>query len=181
MQLAVLGIFMQSIQFDRQINNLKMQSVDNETRHEWQRFFDVAQLLQQENSSIVFNLNLEQLMGDNRNDFWRYEGSLTTPPCTEGIIWTIFKQPILFVESEFQSFRQNIYFEDYRRPQPLHQRVIYRNFLNETYSSILDYQCCPNKYNSTIDTNRTWSINSFSYTFYEFLLILMFICKSIEQ
>lgn len=116
--------------------------IDEETQIEWRKFFDIAQTLQEEGNTTVLNLNLALLMGDNLQDFWRYEGSLTTPPCTEGIIWTLFKEPIFFVESEFRSFRQNIYFEDYRRPQPLYARQIYRNFLNESYSSVPDYKCC---------------------------------------
>lgn len=27
----------------------------------------------------------------NLNEFWSYDGSLTTPPCTEGIKWSVLK------------------------------------------------------------------------------------------
>ena len=144
-QTAVLGIFMKSTAYDTKTENTTVHSIDAETRQEWLRFFDHAQNLTTEGSSTVLSLTLEYLMGENLRDFWRYKGSLTTPPCTEGIIWTIFKEPIMFVESEFKNFRENIYFEDYRRPQPLYTRVIHRNFHNETLSTIPDYNCCPAK------------------------------------
>jgi carbonic anhydrase len=144
-QTAVLGIFMKSLFLNNETENNTSDLIDEETRMEWQRFFNVAQTLKQENNSTVFNLSLELLMGENLHDFWRYRGSLTTPPCTEGIVWTIFKDPIMFIESEFKSFRNNVYFEDYRRPQPLYNRTIYRNFFNESLSTIPDYNCCPAK------------------------------------
>jgi hypothetical protein len=90
-------------------------------------------------------------MGGNLNDFWRYEGSLTTPPCTEGIIWTMFKTPIVFTENDLESFRKNLFYEDYRGPQPLYDRIVYRNFLKEISSLIPDYKCCSN--NSANDQN----------------------------
>ena len=33
-------------------------------------------------------------------DFWRYEGSLTTPPLTESVIWTVLKKPIQISEGQ---------------------------------------------------------------------------------
>ena len=114
------------------------------TIDEWKRYFDAAQHLKKPDNTINLSLNLSALMGDSLNDFWRYEGSLTTPPCTEGIIWTIFREPIVFTESELESFRTNIYFEDYRDPQPLYDRVVYRSFSTDIISTIPDYQCCSN-------------------------------------
>ena len=36
---------------------------------------------------------------------FQYSGSLTTPPCTEGVVWNIFKQPIELSEQQIKSFR----------------------------------------------------------------------------
>jgi len=163
-QTAVLGIFMQSLFLNNQTQNNTPRYYDEDTRNEWQRYFNIAQTLDVQNNSTIFNLNLALLMGESLQDFWRYQGSLTTPPCTENVIWTIFKDPILFIESEFKSFRQNIYFEDYRRPQPLYTRIIYRNFLNETLSSVPDYNCCPRNILNQPST-------SYRLTYFIFLLI----------
>ncbi|CAM4827616.1 unnamed protein product, partial [Rotaria magnacalcarata] len=175
-QTAVLAIFMQSIFLQNETDPSPVHLLDEETRREWRRFFDLAQTLKIEDNSTVVNLSLSLLMGDNLQDFWRYEGSLTTPPCTEGVIWTIFKEPIFFVESEFSSFRQNIYFEDHRLPQPLYTRDIYRNFFNETLSSISDYQCCPKKYANSSMNGVISSFNKVNYSkyfFYFFVLIFL--------
>lgn len=34
------------------------------------------------------------LAGVDRTKYYRYLGSLTTPSCKEGVVWTIFKDPI---------------------------------------------------------------------------------------
>jgi carbonic anhydrase len=171
-QIAVLGIFMRSISIRNATQNNTIGLYDAETRQEWLRYFDIAQTLQKENNSVIFSLNLALLMGENLTDFWRYQGSLTTPPCTEGIIWTLFKNEIIFIESEFQSFRQNISFEDYRHPQPLFTRTIYRNFLNETISSIPDYNCCPGKGQNVVPDGFTSSFRKLCCSKYLIFLIL---------
>uniref|UniRef100_A0A8C9SAW7 Carbonic anhydrase n=1 Tax=Scleropages formosus TaxID=113540 RepID=A0A8C9SAW7_SCLFO len=41
------------------------------------------------------SISLDDLIGNvDRSQYYRYSGSLTTPSCNEGVIWTIFKQPI---------------------------------------------------------------------------------------
>lgn len=34
------------------------------------------------------------LLPDDRHTFFRYHGSLTTPPCTESVIWTILHKTV---------------------------------------------------------------------------------------
>jgi len=147
---------------------------NEDTRKEWQRYFDIAQTLNQLNNFTILNLNLALLMGETLRDFWRYQGSLTTPPCTENVIWTIFTEPIMFVESEFQSFRQNIDFEDYRQTQSLYNRTIYRNFFNETLSLVPDYNCCPNK-NLYQLSNKSKSLYSATYFIFLFICTFFFV------
>jgi hypothetical protein len=168
-QMAVLGIFMQSYLDNHNIYLDKNQR----TRAEWQRYFDITQTLKSENDSIVFDSNFTSLMGEHLDEFWRYQGSLTTPPCTEGIIWTMFKQPIVFMESQFKTLRDNIYFEDYRGPQPLYNRKIYRNFPNESISTVPDYNHCLSDLSNEKNKNILSIFGLINSSTYSLVLLLL--------
>ncbi|XP_077995714.1 carbonic anhydrase 3-like [Glandiceps talaboti] len=76
------------------------------------------------------------LMPENMKDFYRYNGSLTTPGCQECVIWTLFKETIKISEAQIAKFRTLIpigmqeaegitHLEDNFRPvQPLNDRVV---------------------------------------------------------
>jgi carbonic anhydrase len=54
---------------------------------------------------------------------YRYDGSLTTPPCTEGVKWFVMRQPVAVSEGQVQLF--NAIIDDNNRPmQPLNGRVV---------------------------------------------------------
>ncbi|WP_013324879.1 carbonic anhydrase [Gloeothece verrucosa] len=55
--------------------------------------------------------------------YYKYIGSLTTPPCTEGVNWFVFKQPIQLSAEQIKQFRQ-IYQLNARPVQPLDQHKI---------------------------------------------------------
>jgi carbonic anhydrase len=156
-QNAVLAIFMQSSpskNFNDSESNeserrrrkrrtkREIYSTNNSTFLEWERYFAVGDELNGTNDSTVISLNLATLMGSNLENFYRYSGSLTTPPCTENVIWTVFQTPVAFTEFQLASFRSQLYFEDFRGPQPIYGRTVYRNFPNATLSPISDYACC---------------------------------------
>ncbi|XP_014736638.1 PREDICTED: carbonic anhydrase 4 [Sturnus vulgaris] len=64
--------------------------------------------------------------------YYRYEGSLTTPDCYEGVTWTIFEKPVelslrqlsKFATLHFDSTNSSAMTENFRPAQPLNGRTV---------------------------------------------------------
>ncbi|MCK5917770.1 MAG: carbonic anhydrase family protein [Cocleimonas sp.] len=57
-------------------------------------------------------------------NYYRYSGSLTSPPCHEGVRWFIMNQPLKISKAHFQQFRQAIKQDNNRPVQALNARII---------------------------------------------------------
>lgn len=55
--------------------------------------------------------------------FYRYQGSLTTPPCSETVVWTILKEPVAVSDAAIEEF-QEIYAMNARPLQETGRRYI---------------------------------------------------------
>jgi carbonic anhydrase len=55
--------------------------------------------------------------------YYMYMGSLTAPPCTEGVAWFVLKAPVDVSAEEINAFAE-LYPHDVRPPQPLNGRVV---------------------------------------------------------
>jgi len=55
--------------------------------------------------------------------FYRYEGSLTTPPCSEIVDWIVFADPITASREQIDAFAK-LYPDNSRPVQQLHERTI---------------------------------------------------------
>ena len=85
-------------------------------------------LTQLTNRTFTLPKGLASLMSGNNDRFICYNGSLTTPPCTEGIRWILVSSAIKIRSvhiSQLQSTFEQAY---YREAQPLNGRMIRRSF-----------------------------------------------------
>ncbi|QWT46730.1 carbonic anhydrase family protein [Azospira inquinata] len=67
-------------------------------------------------------IDLNQLLPDQR-DYYTYMGSLTTPPCTEGVLWLVLKQPVEVSPDQLAIFAR-LYPANARPIQPRGDRLI---------------------------------------------------------
>ena len=54
---------------------------------------------------------------------WSYEGSLTTPPCSEVVLWSVYEQPIELSAEQIADYRA-VYDNNNRPVQPLDGREL---------------------------------------------------------
>ncbi|EFO19537.1 carbonic anhydrase 3 [Loa loa] len=81
-------------------------------------------------SQPIQEILLDDKLPKNRKSFWRYTGSLTTPPCSEIVTWTIFTEPIVITKFQLALFRSlhdrtgNVMKKNFRPVQKLYDREI---------------------------------------------------------
>ncbi len=68
------------------------------------------------------SIDLAQLLPENRN-YYTYMGSLTTPPCSEGVLWLVLKQPKQLSAEQLGIFAR-LYKNNARPIQPGFSRII---------------------------------------------------------
>lgn len=67
-------------------------------------------------------INMNHLLPEAR-PYYTYMGSLTTPPCTEDVLWMVFKQPIEVSQQQVSIFSR-LYPNNARPIQPTFERLI---------------------------------------------------------
>ncbi|RQM37309.1 carbonic anhydrase [Erwinia psidii] len=56
--------------------------------------------------------------------YYRLSGSLTTPPCTEGVRWLVMKQPVTLSAEQLKAFKEALQHPNNRPIQDLHGRMV---------------------------------------------------------
>jgi len=84
-------------------------------------------LSEQENKPINFeNINIASFLPKGKS-YYRFSGSLTTPPCSEGVTWIVLKNPMTLSKPEIDKFAHAFKHHNNRPTQPLNGRIIISN------------------------------------------------------
>ncbi len=105
--LAVLAVFLQI-----GLENSVLKSI-------WQ---SIPKMSETEKTIEQVTINAQELLPKNQ-EICQYTGSLTTPPCSEGVTWLVFKNPIELSLAQFEQFT-SIVAKNARPTQPLNARLI---------------------------------------------------------
>ncbi len=89
------------------------------------RVFTKASALK-EGENAPCNLSVDDIKGLLPKDsgYYKFMGSLTTPPCTEGVQWLVYKKPLSVSKDQINRFFNIFGFPNNRPVQPLNGRVV---------------------------------------------------------
>ncbi|XP_039223726.1 carbonic anhydrase 6 isoform X1 [Crotalus tigris] len=109
-------------------------------------------------STTLDSLDVLAMLPENLYNFYRYHGSLTTPPCTENVIWTVFDTPIKLsytqidlLENTLLDWKNESLRNDYRQIQPLNKRMVKASFSPRLFEG----RCRPESISSKLNKIQT--------------------------
>ena len=73
--------------------------------------------------ALSITIDINQILPKQR-DYYRFNGSLTTPPCSEGVRWLVMKQVVTVSKKQIDAFKHVLHEPNNRPLQPINARII---------------------------------------------------------
>ncbi|XP_066491610.1 carbonic anhydrase 12 [Tiliqua scincoides] len=67
----------------------------------------------------IHGFNVQDLLPDRLDEYYRYGGSLTTPPCYPSVLWTVFRKPVQISQEQLLALETALYCTQSNDPAPL--------------------------------------------------------------
>lgn len=73
--------------------------------------------------ALTTKLQAAEMLPKN-HDYFRFNGSLTTPPCSEGVMWLVMKTPVKAAKEQVEAFSHTLHHPNNRPVQPTNARPV---------------------------------------------------------
>ncbi|TNN02729.1 hypothetical protein fugu_010216 [Takifugu bimaculatus] len=92
--------------------------------------------------------DIQSLLPKDLRRYYRYNGSLTTPPCHQSVTWTLFHERVQISKAQLLKMETTLYSsrsadadkmllqDNFRSPQPLNHRVVLTSFSAESWKEL---------------------------------------------
>nr|XP_002127899.1 carbonic anhydrase 2-like [Ciona intestinalis] len=122
--LAVLGVFV---------------DINDETNEHFNLLLNPINRVQIPNQEMTYTskFSVANFLPTDLSEYYRYRGSLTTPPCFDSVVWTVFKEPIHMSRDQARVLQTSLYDGinstakvggNFRLPQPINGREVSRPY-----------------------------------------------------
>ncbi|XP_032030942.1 carbonic anhydrase 12 isoform X3 [Hylobates moloch] len=90
--------------------------------------------------AFIPGFNVEELLPERTAEYYRYRGSLTTPPCNPTVLWTVFRNPVQISQEQLLALETALYcthmddpspremINNFRQVQKFDERLVYTSF-----------------------------------------------------
>ncbi|XP_075416221.1 carbonic anhydrase 9 [Tenrec ecaudatus] len=95
----------------------------------------LEEIADEDSETWIPGLEVSALLPSDLSRYFRYEGSLTTPSCAQGVIWTVFNQTVQLSAKQLHTLSDSLWGPNdsrlqlnYRATQPLNGRIVEASF-----------------------------------------------------
>ncbi|KAL4641968.1 carbonic anhydrase 12 [Arapaima gigas] len=81
--------------------------------------------------------NVRDLLPSQLDEYYRYDGSLTTPPCYPSVLWTVFRSPVTMSHRQFLSLSTALYSSRAQESVPMPLNGNYRTLQKPDHRTIM--------------------------------------------
>ncbi|XP_036891910.1 carbonic anhydrase 9 isoform X2 [Sturnira hondurensis] len=103
----------------------------------------LEEIAEEDSETWVPGLDVSALLPSDLSRYFRYEGSLTIPPCAQGVIWTVFNQTVKLSAKQLHTLSGSLWGPEdsrlelnFRATQPLNGRMIEASFPTEVQQTV---------------------------------------------
>ncbi|XP_078056264.1 carbonic anhydrase 12 [Mustelus asterias] len=130
--LAVLGILIQNGSFNPAYQKI---------------FSHLTEIRFKDKEIKMPGFNINDLLPRQLDEYYRYNGSLTTPPCYPSVLWTVFRQSVQISSDQLLELQRDLYtsqvneanltglVDNYRHVQKLWERRVLASFHEDTLNA----------------------------------------------